>query len=66
VDDGDCWGQGSHGRPRLRATSTVHDFQLRISSRGEWGQTSHGWDNVELVLTAGRVERLVGMLSEGD
>lgn len=41
---------------------TVDDFQLRITSRGEWGQTRYGRDKVELVLTKESVERLVELL----
>lgn len=41
---------------------TIEDFQTRINSRGEWGQTRYGREKVELVLTAESVERLVELL----
>lgn len=41
---------------------SVDDFQLRISSRGEWGQTRYGREKVELVLAAESVERLLELL----
>jgi len=41
---------------------TVDDFQTRIASRGEWGQTRYGRDKVELVMTWESVEMLVGLL----
>ena len=37
---------------------TINDFQLRIASRGEWGQTRFGRDKVELVLTTESLQRL--------
>jgi hypothetical protein len=48
-----------------RPGETVKDFQVRIASRGEWGQSMNGRDKVELVLTRESVERLVGMLGSG-
>jgi hypothetical protein len=47
-----------------RLGESVDDFQTRIASRGEWGQTSYGRDRVELVLTAESVERLLGLLNQ--
>jgi hypothetical protein len=44
---------------------TIDDFQLRINSRGEWGQTRYGTDKVELVLTEESVEALVELLGSG-
>lgn len=41
---------------------TVDDFQRRIASRGEWGQTRYGRHKAELVLTEESVARLVKML----
>jgi hypothetical protein len=46
-----------------RPGETVNDFQTRITSRGQWGQTRYGKDRVELVLTKESVERLMGMLT---
>lgn len=46
-----------------RPGEAVDDFQMRISSRGEWGQTRYGRDKVELVLTEESVERMVELLS---
>lgn len=46
-----------------RPGEDVDDFQARINSRGEWGQTRYGRDKVELVLTEESVERLVGLLA---
>jgi hypothetical protein len=43
---------------------TVDDFQPRINSRGEWGQSRYGQEKVEMVLTEESVERLVGLLAE--
>lgn len=45
-----------------KSGETVEDFQTRIASRGEWGQTRYGREKVELVLTAESVERLFGLL----
>lgn len=42
---------------------TVNDFQLRIASRGDWGQTRFGRDKVELVLTKESLQRLAELLS---
>lgn len=41
---------------------TINDFQLRIASRGEWGQTRFGRDKVELVLTTESLQRLAELL----
>lgn len=41
---------------------TVEDFQKRINSRGEWGQSRYGREKVELVLTKKSVEQLFEML----
>jgi hypothetical protein len=48
-----------------RPGESVADFQARINSRGEWGQTRYGRDKVELVLTAESVERLLALLGSG-
>lgn len=48
-----------------RPGEDVDDFQARINSRGEWGQTRYGRDNVELVLTREGMERLVMLLESG-
>ncbi len=45
-----------------RPGEDVDDFQTRIASRGDWGQTRYGREKVELVLTPESVERLAGML----
>jgi hypothetical protein len=45
-----------------RPGETVDDFQTRITSRGEWGQSRYGRDKMELVLTAKSAERLVELL----
>jgi hypothetical protein len=44
-----------------RPVETVSDFQLRINSRGEWGQSRYGREKVELALTEESVERLVDL-----
>lgn len=41
---------------------TINDFQLRIASRGDWGQTRFGRDKVELVLTKESLQRLAELL----
>lgn len=41
---------------------TVDDFQTRIASRGEWGQTRYGRGKAELVLTKESIERLLVLL----
>lgn len=43
---------------------TVDDFQLRINSRGEWGQSRVGRHKVEVVLTRKSMERLVGLITQ--
>lgn len=43
---------------------TVDDFQTRIASRGEWGQTRYGREKVELVSTEESVQRLVECLEK--
>ncbi len=40
----------------------ITDFQTRIASRGEWGQSRIGRDRVELVLTEDSARRLLEML----
>lgn len=46
-----------------RPGETINDFQVRISSRGEWGQTRYGRDKVELVMTRESAQRLIELLS---
>jgi hypothetical protein len=46
-----------------RPGETVADFQARIASRGEWGQSRYGREKVELVLIEESVERLVELLT---
>lgn len=46
-----------------RPGETVDDFQTRIASRGEWGQTRYGREKIELVLTEESVERLAELLN---
>lgn len=41
---------------------TIEDFQKRIASRGQWGQTRYGRNKVELVLTEESAERMVELL----
>jgi len=41
---------------------TADDFQTRIASRGDWGQSRIGRHKVELVLTRESVERLAAMV----
>jgi hypothetical protein len=45
-----------------RPGEEVADFQLRIASRGEWGQTRYGREKVELVLTRESVARLLQLI----
>lgn len=57
------------GQPAIAVTfafakpgESVDDFQARIASRGEWGQTRYGRDKVELVLTDESAKRLLALM----
>jgi hypothetical protein len=45
-----------------RPGETIADFQTRINSQGEWGQSRYGREKVELVLTRESVEQLVELV----